>query len=119
MLFRSLIPLSAILLYSQGFLNHSFEDYKTIISISYSALLGISGTAVATVLFYMLMKKAGPLFSSMVTYGIPFIALLWGLIYREKITLAQVSGLLIILTGVFVVNRYNTKRVSEIQHKSH
>jgi drug/metabolite transporter (DMT)-like permease len=117
--FVFLIPFSGILLLSQGFFNHPFEDYKTIMSISYSALLGISGTAIATVLFYMLMKKAGPLFSSMVTYGIPFVALVWGQIYGEKITMIQIAGLLIILTGVFVVNRYNAKRISGIRDKSH
>jgi drug/metabolite transporter (DMT)-like permease len=53
----------------------------------------------------MLMKKAGPLFSSMVTYGIPFVAVAWGFIYGEEITVLQLLGLFIILTGVYVVNR--------------
>jgi drug/metabolite transporter (DMT)-like permease len=73
--------------------------------------LGITGTAIATILFYMLMKKAGPLFSSMVTYGIPFVAVAWGYVYDEKITVVQIAGLLIILTGVYVVNRFNAKGI--------
>lgn len=51
------------------------------------------------------MKRAGPLFSSMVTYGIPFIAVMWGMLAGETITLLQVLGLLIILCGVYLANR--------------
>ena len=67
-------------------------------------MLGIFGTAIATVLFYMLVKKAGTLFASLVTYGIPFIAVLWGIAAGEAITLLQLGCLAIILAGVYIVN---------------
>ena len=51
------------------------------------------------------MKRAGVLFSSMVTYGIPFVAVFWGIIYGEVITLIQVGCLAIILFGVYLTNR--------------
>ncbi len=70
-----------------------------------SAVLGIFGTAVASVLFYMLMKRAGPLFASMVTYGIPFVALFWGFLAGETITIVQIACLAIILAGVYLANR--------------
>ncbi len=109
--FTFLIPLSVILLWSQGFFGHVFTDDKIILSIGSAAVLGITGTAIATILFYMLMKKAGPLFSSMVTYGIPFVAVAWGYVYGEKITFVQIAGLMIILSGVYVVNRFNAKGI--------
>jgi len=102
--FTFLIPLSLILLWTEGFFNYAMTDNKILISVASASFLGITGTALATVLFYMLMKKAGPLFSSMVTYGIPFVAVAWGFIYGEVITIIQLLGLLIILTGVYVVN---------------
>ena len=70
-----------------------------------SIVLGVIGTAVATILFYMLVKKQGPLFASLVTYGIPVIAVIWGLLYGETITIAEIGCLLIILVGVYIVNR--------------
>jgi drug/metabolite transporter (DMT)-like permease len=70
-----------------------------------SCLLGIGGSAIATMLFYLLVKKAGGLFASLVAYGIPFIALLWGVIYGENITVYQVAGLGIILVGVYLANK--------------
>ena len=45
------------------------------------------------------------LFSSMVTYGIPFIALGWGVLYGEQVTSIEIGCLGIILAGVFLANR--------------
>jgi drug/metabolite transporter (DMT)-like permease len=47
----------------------------------------------------------------MVTYGIPFVAVAWGYVYGEKITFVQIAGLMIILSGVYVVNRFNAKGI--------
>jgi drug/metabolite transporter (DMT)-like permease len=68
-------------------------------------LLGTLGTSIANILFYVLIKKAGAVFSSMVTYGIPFVAIFWGVIYHEKTGWIQVLGLSVILTGVYIANR--------------
>ena len=69
-----------------------------------AAVLGVLGTGVASVTFYMLMKKAGPVFASMVTYGIPFVAIAWGVTTGETITWMQVIGMIIILMGVKLAN---------------
>jgi drug/metabolite transporter (DMT)-like permease len=70
-----------------------------------SVVLGVAGTAIASILFYVLVKRAGGIFASMVTYGIPFIAIFWGLIYKEHITLLQVASLGVILIGVYIANK--------------
>ena len=41
----------------------------------------------------------------MVTYVLPVVAIGWGLVYGEKITLFQVGCMIIILIGVYLVNR--------------
>jgi len=70
-----------------------------------AVVLGILGSAVATVLFYVLIKRAGGVFASLVTYGIPVIAILWGLLYGENITVIQVLCLGVILSGVYLANK--------------
>lgn len=70
-----------------------------------SVILGVVASAIATMLFYMLVKRAGGLFASLVTYGIPFIAITWGFIFGENITVLQISCLGIILSGVYLANR--------------
>jgi drug/metabolite transporter (DMT)-like permease len=62
------------------------------------------GSAVATALFYLLIKRAGGLFASLVTYAIPIVAVFWGLVAHENVTALQLVCLAIILGGVYLVN---------------
>jgi len=103
--FTSLILPSIIVLWITGFFRLNFTNEHVQWSIAASTLLGIGGTAIATILFYVLLKKAGPIFSSMVTYGIPFIAIFWGWLAGEAITVVQFVCLLIILAGVYISRR--------------
>ena len=94
-----------IVLMATGYFNLSFSDKGVLLSTGAAALLGIFGTAVASVIFYMLVKRAGAIFASMVTYGIPVVAIIWGVIYKEEIGWKQVLCLILILAGVYVANR--------------
>lgn len=103
--FGTLIPLSLVVLLMEGTFSKDLLNPPALKAAASAMVLGILGTAVATVLFYQLMKRAGALFSSMVTYGIPFVAVFWGVLAGELITLVQLVGLFIILTGVYLANR--------------
>lgn len=97
------IPALLVLIFTGYF--SQFSSAKGFIeSTSASAVLGIAGTAVATIFFYILIKRAGVIFSSMVTYGIPFVAIIWGLMDHEQITWKEMGSLIIILYGVYVAN---------------
>lgn len=102
--FAGLIPPSLIVLFLTGYFHQPLHNQAYLLSTGASAILGIVGTAVASVLFYILVKRAGGLFASLVTYGIPFVAIGWGMYYGEKMNWLQVTGLGIILAGVYVVN---------------
>ncbi len=94
-----------VVLYFTGYFSMDLSNRSVLFSTGYSVILGIMGTALASVIFYILIKRAGAVFSSMVTYGIPFVAIIWGIIYGEQVGWKQVIGLLVILTGVYVANR--------------
>jgi drug/metabolite transporter (DMT)-like permease len=96
---------TGIVLWQQGFLDLDFGNKQVQQAITYSVILGIAGSAIATALFYVLVQKAGMLFASLVTYGIPFIALLWGFSDGEKISWIKIICLGIILFGVYLANR--------------
>jgi drug/metabolite transporter (DMT)-like permease len=98
-----LIPALLILIVT-GYFDLPLLNTANFTSTLAAVTLGIIGTAIASVLFYMLVKKEGPLFSSLVTYGIPVIAVVWGFIYGERITFAEIGCLAIILCGVCIVN---------------
>ncbi|GEP95424.1 DMT family transporter [Chitinophaga cymbidii] len=78
---------------------------KPWISLSASMVLGIMGTGVASILFYQLIRSAGAIFASMVTYGLPVVAIGWGLLAGEYVTMLQVLCLALIMGGVYMVNR--------------
>jgi len=96
---------AGLALWQQGFFEISFSDKPAQNAIISIVLLGIVGSAIATALFYILVKKSGGLFASLVTYGIPFVALFWGFMDGEKITWLEFICLGIILVGVYLANQ--------------
>lgn len=100
-----------IVLYFTGYFSEDIFSRTMLISTGYTVILGVLGTALASVIFYMLIKRAGGVFSSMVTYAIPVVAVGWGLLYGEKIGWKQMICLVIILSGVYIANRTNKQVV--------
>ena len=96
---------SAIVLWQQQFFELDFSTPVIRNAVIASALLGIVGSAIATAFFYMLVKRAGGLFASLVTYGIPFVAIIWGMADGEIINWVEFVCLGIILLGVYLANR--------------
>jgi drug/metabolite transporter (DMT)-like permease len=74
-------------------------------SFFYVVLLGIMSTAVAMTMFNKLVQISSTIFASSVTYLIPIIAVIWGLIDNEILLLQHYIGMLVILIGVYITNR--------------
>jgi drug/metabolite transporter (DMT)-like permease len=108
--FSFLVLPSAAILFFTGYFNNNFTNQTVIQSTLASAVLGIVGTSLASILFYYLIKRAGVIFGSLVTYGIPIVAVCWGMVYGEKITPMQYVWMGVILIGVFIANRPMVKR---------
>jgi drug/metabolite transporter (DMT)-like permease len=68
-------------------------------------ILGIVGTGVANVIFYKLIQISTPIFASSVTYLIPIVACLWGILDNEMLTPLQFLGAFIILIGVYLSSK--------------
>ncbi len=94
-----------LVLASSGYFSSDFSKMEFIKANAYAALLGIAGTAIASVIFYRLIKTAGAVFASLVTYGIPFVACIWGLFLGEEIGWKQWGSLVVMLSGVYLANR--------------
>jgi len=103
--FALLIIPSAFILYMTGYFSMSFNDPHFQQATLASIVLEVIGTSIASILFYMLIKRSTIVFASMVTYGIPVIAVAWGVYFGESISLLQVGSLLIILAGVYIVSK--------------
>lgn len=98
------IPALLVLTFS-GFFS-TFEGTPiTTSSLGYVAVLAIFGTGIAKVLFNKLIHISSPVFSSSVTYVIPVVAVMWGVIDGEKLSFIQFFAGGIILLGVWLVNK--------------
>ena len=107
-----MIP-SICVLYFTGYFNTDFGSPIVLRALAATSVLGIIGTSVATILFYYLVKQAGMLFGSMVTYGIPVVAVAWGIWDGESLNLIQIGCLGLILFGVYIVNRGHLKFIKK------
>lgn len=68
-------------------------------------ILSVFARGLAMLFFYKMIKTNGPLFAGMVTYVIPIEALMWSWLDNERVTLIQISAILIVLLVVGVVQR--------------
>jgi drug/metabolite transporter (DMT)-like permease len=99
-----LVPALIVLAFTDFF--STFEVSETgLESLGYIAVLSIVGTGIAKVLFNKLVQISTPVFSSSVTYLIPVVAIIWGIIDGEKLSVIQFFAGVIILFGVYLVNK--------------
>lgn len=97
-------PLTMAYLLSTDFLQR-IPSTKGVESFFYVVLLGVFGTGVSQILFNKLLKTSSVLFSSSITYFIPVVAIMWGVLDGESIGIVQVIGFLTIIAGVFLISR--------------
>ena len=99
-----IVPAFLVLL-STGFFS-DFEWTDTgVTSLGYIAVLAVLGTGVAKVLFNKMVQVTTPIFASSVTYLIPLVAVFWGVMDGENLSLMQGVGGAVILIGVYLVNK--------------
>ncbi len=103
--FVLLIP-SVVVLLATGFsVEQVFANPEVKLSVLYVVILGIIGTGIALIIFNKLIQISDPVFSTSVTYTIPVVGLLWGFIDGEVFSYLQLTSAVVILLGVFIVNK--------------
>ncbi len=73
--------------------------------ILYVSILAIAGSALALMMFNRLIIQTNVIFASSVTYIMPVVAIIAGVLDREEFKTGYLFWIVIILTGVFMVNR--------------
>lgn len=69
------------------------------------ATLGVLGSGMMSIFFNRVMQLSSPLFAASVTYLIPIVALMWGVLDGETIYPVQFVGMAVCLLGIWLVNR--------------
>jgi drug/metabolite transporter (DMT)-like permease len=99
-------PVAAVQLFVfTDFVHRMQSGESALLALGYLSLLGIVGTGLALILFNKLIKIATPLFASSVTYLIPVVAVCWGIVDGEQLTIRHFVSMLIIAVGVYLTNK--------------
>jgi drug/metabolite transporter (DMT)-like permease len=99
------IPAFLVLVASDFFTTQTFQHQAIYSSIGYVAILSVFGTVMAKIIFNNLIQISSPVFASSVTYLMPLVALLWGLLDGERFGLDQGFASLLILCGIYLANK--------------
>lgn len=92
-------PSLIALIFTGFFSTFSFdEDHLT--GLMFVSLLSIFGTGLAMMMNYRLLKVSSPLFASTVTLLMPIVAIIWGFLDGEKLSVLQFAGAGIIIAGL-------------------
>ena len=79
--------------------------------MGYVSILAIVGSAISVILFNILIKKSNAIFASSCTYLIPVVAMMWGVFDNERIVWPQYLSILVILAGIWLINKKYTEKV--------
>ena len=99
------IPAILVLSFSNFFTTQTFENDAIYRSIGCVAILSLFGTVMAKIIFNRLIQISSPVFASSVTYLMPVVALLWGLLDGEVFGLKQGLASLLIVSGIYLANK--------------
>jgi len=107
-------PWCLVYLWIDGFFNSNWESSAIQQGVPFVVLLGVIGTAAALVVFNHVIKISSALFASSVTYLIPIVAVFWGFVDDEIISLSDLIFAATIISGVYMVNLkpQRTKRLN-------
>ena len=90
-----------------------FQTKLTEVTITTEIVMGVFSFTSGFVVYYRLLNRAGPFFSSMTFYLIPIVGVLGGvLMFGEKVILIQMAGIFIVFLGVYLINRVKVKKGS-------
>ncbi len=98
-------PLAIVGLFGTGVFPTLVQEEGGWEAFAYLTLLGVVSTGFAMVLFNRLIQITSPVFASSVTYLIPIVAIAWGLLDGEFLLPAHYACMLLVVVGVWLVNR--------------
>lgn len=91
---------SLVALVSTGFVSNFTFSKENMIGLMFVSLLSVFGTGLAMMMNYRLLKVSTPLFASTVTLLMPIVAIIWGILDGEKLTILQFVGASVIIAGL-------------------
>tara|TARA_B100000809_G_scaffold160716_2_gene158115 strand:- start:2968 stop:3840 length:873 start_codon:yes stop_codon:yes gene_type:complete len=103
--FIMLVPFAFVVLCFSDFFDKDFSEKVNYTSLGYVFVLAAVGTSMAMLLFNKLIQISSTLFSASVSYLITLVAVTWGVLDGEKLTLIQCMAAVLIIWGVVIAQK--------------
>lgn len=103
--FTMLVPLAFIVLCFSDFFQKDLTEETNYTALGYVFILAAVGTSMAMLLFNKLIQISSPLFSTSVSYLITLVAVTWGVLDGEKLTIIQGVAAALIIWGVVIAQK--------------
>ena len=89
------------------FVEYNYTSKPSLDSLIALIYLGFFPTAIAFLLRFHIISRAGPIYLSYVSYLIPGFAILWGYVFLgENISIEALIGFIFILVGIYFSQKY-------------
>jgi len=95
-------PAALVMVFMSDFTTVIQTHPDAMMSLGSVTLLALMSTVFASVIFFRLIQKTNAVFSSSVTYLIPFVAVIWGVLDGEAFYAIYFACLVLILFGVYL-----------------
>jgi len=102
-------PFVTVYLLNSGFLEQLQTHEHGYTSFGALLILSIVGTFGANILFFKLIQITNAVFSTTVSFLIPFVALFWGFLDGEQFSIFHILALILILGGIFLIKYQRPK----------
>lgn len=94
---------SMVILYFTGIFNNFEMSPERLEAMGYLGFLTVFGTTITMFLYYKLIQKTSAVFASSVSYLLPVVAVMWGVLDGEQFTFWYLVGGLLILIGIYMI----------------
>ncbi|MCB0514824.1 MAG: DMT family transporter [Chitinophagales bacterium] len=101
--FSLVMPFAVIYLLFFSNFSSIIQQPNAPLALGYIAILAGVGTALANSLFFYLTQQTNALFASSVTYGMPLVALSWGFLDGEPLSIIHFVAFALIISGVYLI----------------
>jgi len=99
------VPLGIYIFSFTDFVNVMLTHKEALPSFGFVCMLAVFGSAFSIVLWNTLIQKTNAVFAASVTYVMPVIAIMWGLLDGEKFLFVYTFMIMLILIGVYLTNK--------------
>ena len=108
-----MVPSLFILSFSGFFTDFDYSQNETLTALGYLVFLTVISTTLVMFLFFKLVQDTSAVFVSTISLLLPVVAVIWGILDKEKFTVWYAIGGLLILISVYLIRDKKNKSLGK------